>query len=237
MPLGRRNGCRADVHHARAALDQRVQLAERRIGVGEREHRHADQAVAIREAPVLLEPAVECREARHRCRDVVPQRFFHAAAEGREQQHRIESLGVGDGDARVAVAVLGLERLHLEELGRVHALRNLAAEERVEAARDDDRVEGRIGDEAVDATADEELDALAVLHGANPASLEGLVEVPREGVERLVVVVVCVDRPDVHRCSSGAPCRERASIQARLSSLRRRTARRCRRARRRGPRG
>ena len=102
-------------------------------------------------------------------------------------------------------AVLGPERLDLHELGRAHALGNLAAEERVEAARDDDRVEGRIGDEAVDPAADEELDALAVLHRANAASLEGLVEVPREGVERLVVVVVRVDRPDVHRCSSGAP--------------------------------
>ena len=135
----------------------------------------------------------------------MPQRFFHPAAEGREQQHRIEALRVGDGDARVAVAVFGLERLHLEELGRAHALGNLAAEERVEAARDDDRVEGRIGDEAVDPTADEELDALAVLQGANPASLEGRIQVPREGVQRLVVVVVRVDRPDVHRCSSGAP--------------------------------
>ena len=68
------------------------------------------------------------------------------------------------GEARVAVAVLGPQRLDLHELGRVDALGDLAAEERVEAARDDDRVEGRVRDEAVDAAADQELDALAVLH-------------------------------------------------------------------------
>jgi hypothetical protein len=66
---------RADVHHTRAALDQRAHLGERRIRVGERQHGNADQAPAMVEAPVVLEPAVERGQARHRGRDVVTQRF------------------------------------------------------------------------------------------------------------------------------------------------------------------
>ena len=162
---------RADVHDARAALEQRVDL-----GDGARRGRPATASAtpmrrsSVVEAPVLLEPAVEGREARHRGGDVVAQRLLDAAAERREQQRRRR------GPARPSTAtrasrslVLGPQRLDLHERAGVDALGDLAAEQRVEAARHDDRVEGRVRDEAVDLAADQQLDPLAVLHGPHAA--------------------------------------------------------------------
>ena len=53
--------------------------------------------------------------------------------------------------ARVAVLVLGAQRLDLHQRARVDALGDLAAEHQVEAAGHDDRVERRVRDEPVDA--------------------------------------------------------------------------------------
>src|SRR5262249_5279459 len=55
-----------------------------------------------------------------------------------------------------------------------------------------------VGHEAVDLPADQQLDALAVLHGVDAPVGEGPVEVAGEGVEGLVVVVVGVDRSQLH---------------------------------------
>ena len=191
------------MHDARAALDERVDLRDRGLGIGEREHRRRDQAVVVREAPVVLEPPVERGEAGHRRGDVVLERLLDAAPERGEQQRGIEALLVGDGDARVAVAVLGAQRLDLHQRRPGSTpFGDLAAEERVEAAGDDDRVEGRVRDEAVDALADEQLHVLlAVVHRAHAAPLERGIEVPGERIERLVVVVVGVDGVEIHPAS------------------------------------
>ena len=68
-----------------------------------------------------------------------------------------------DLQPRVAVLVLGAERLDLHERARVDALGDLAPEQRVDAARHDDRVEGRVRDEAVGVAADQQPGAPAVL--------------------------------------------------------------------------
>ena len=90
------------------------------------------------------------------------QRLFDAATERREEQRSLEPLLIHDRDSRVAVAVLGAERLDLHERAGVDALGDLAAEQRVEASGHDDRVERRVRHEAVDAAAHQQLDALAV---------------------------------------------------------------------------
>src|SRR6185295_6341107 len=89
------------------------------------------------------------------------------------------------------------------DLRAVHAVGDAPAEELIQTARHDDRVEGRIRDEPGHAIVDQELRALALLHDADSAQLELLGEVAREGVERLVVVVVGVDRAEVHARGSG----------------------------------
>ena len=60
-----------DVHDARATRDAAiVELRQRRLGIGERDHRRGDDAILVREAPVLVEPAVERVQRGHRRRDV-----------------------------------------------------------------------------------------------------------------------------------------------------------------------
>ena len=71
---------------------------------------------------------------------------------------------------------------------------NLAAEQQIQATRLDDRVERRVRDEVVDPFAHDRPGALAVADHLHAAALELLGQVPGERVERLVVVVVDVDR-------------------------------------------
>ena len=100
---------------------------------------------------------------------------------------------------RIAVLVLGMvgHAVDLHQRGRVDALGDLAAEQQIQAARFDDRVERRIGDEVIDLTAHDGQGALAVGEHLHTAALELLGQVPGAGVHRLVVVVVDVDRPVV----------------------------------------
>src|SRR4051812_44391126 len=87
-----------------------------------------------------------------------------------------------------------MDGLHGADAAGVGALGELAAELQVETAGHDHRIERRVRNEAVDLAADDDLDVRALLHHAYAAVLEGGIEVPGERVERLVVVVVGVDR-------------------------------------------
>src|SRR4029450_8354945 len=88
--------------------------------------------------------------------------------------------------------------LDLHDGPRIDALGKLSAEERVHAARDDDRIERRIRDESIHAARGQELHPLAVLHRANPWARELAIEVTGERIERLVVVIVRVDGFEIH---------------------------------------
>ena len=151
------------------------------------------------ETPVLVEPEVEGVHRRHRRLDVVLERFLDAAGERRQHEHRLEVLTVEDLHPRIAVLVLGmiLHAVDLHQRGRVDALGDLAAEQQIQAAGFDDRIEGRVRDEVIDLTAHDRQGALAVGEHLHAAALELLGQVPGEGVDRLVVVVVDVDRPVV----------------------------------------
>ena len=114
-------------------------------------------------------------------------------AERREQPDRFEAVLVELREAGVAVAVLGRDRLPLdEELERL-LLVGVAAEVVVHRAGLGDRVEGRVDDRAAHLPADHVVLAPVDLGPLHAARAELRVEVAGEGVERLVVVVVGVE--------------------------------------------
>jgi hypothetical protein len=127
-------------------------------------------------------------------RGIAGQRLLHPHAQGGEEEAPVESLAVHDGQACVAVAVLGADGLELTEQGpHVLGLGVAAPEVLVEAARLGHRVEQGVGDESVDLPAHQQpLPAvdLRPLHG--PLG-HGRVDVAGVGVDRLVVVVVGVE--------------------------------------------
>src|SRR5262249_61746121 len=77
---------------------------------------------------------------------------------------------------------------------RVGARGDLTAEQQVQTARLDDRVERWVRDEVVDPLAHHCPGALAVLDHLHTTALELLGQMPGAGVQRLVVVVVDIDR-------------------------------------------
>ena len=208
----RRRGDRADADedHPGVAGEGGLQLAHGVVRVDERDVRGGEDAVPVVEAPVLVQPAVEGPEGGHERRRVVDQRLLHAHAERREEEGGLEALGVHDLQAGVAVAVGGVDRVQLaEQVGHSGGLGVAAPEVLVERPRLADRVERRVRDEPVDLAADQE--ALAPvdrrpLHGA--LGELGL-DVAGEGVERLVVVVVGVERREIDGWHEPLPFRPR----------------------------
>ena len=116
------------------------------------------------EAPVLVEPQVEGVHRGHRRLDVVLERLLDAAGERRQHEHGLEALLVQDLHPGIAVLVLGMvgQPVDLHQRRRVDALGDLAAEQQVQAARLDDRVERRVRDEVVDLAAHDGEGALAL---------------------------------------------------------------------------
>ena len=117
--------------------------------------------------------------------DVVLEGLLDAARERGQHEHCLEVLPVQDLHSGIAVLVLRMlaQPVDLHQRRRVHALRDLAAEQQIEATRFDDRVERRVRDEVVDLFAHDGPSALAVLHHLHTAALELLGQVPGAGVE------------------------------------------------------
>ncbi len=203
-----RDGRRPEVHHAGTPIEHPLELGDGGVGIGEREHRHAVDAVLVREAPVLVEPLVERVEHRVRRFDVVAQHLLDPDRERREHDHAFEALLVHHREPCVAVLVLSAQRLELHQRTRVDALGDLAAEHEVHAPGDDDRVEGGVGDELEQLPAHEQERVRALLHHLHAPLAELLGEVPGAGVEGLVVVVVGVDGAisELHGVLSRSPC-------------------------------
>ena len=128
---------------------------------------------------------------------IVQQRLFHADAERREQERAREALLVHQRDARVGMTVRGIDRLERAERLADVVAGDLAAEVLVEAARSGDGIEGGVRDEAEDLVVDDHplLAAdLGPLHGLGVLGRQ----MARERVGGLVVVVVSVERIEVH---------------------------------------
>ena len=135
-------------------------------------------------------------------------------AERREQPDLVEAVDVEGGDAGVAVAVLGTDAVAgLEQLERVVVVR-VAPEVVGEDAGLGHRVERRVDDGAADLAADHVVLASVDLGPLDDPGAEGRVEVPGEGVERLVVVVVGVERPVVQGRTHRLVILERVLIPA-----------------------
>ena len=191
----------------RVAPEHPFDLVGERVGVDEGEHGCAVDPLVVREAPVVVEPAVERTERAHnaggsstRACSMPTPRVRRKIAPVRPCRSMRRS--------RVAVPVLRVlaHRVEVaEERPHVLALRVPAAEVLVEGARLRHGVERRVGDEAVDPSADEQALLAVDLRPLHRALGELRLEVPGEGVERLVVVVVAVERLELdvaHRCSS-----------------------------------
>src|SRR6516162_6776530 len=180
-----------------AAVEHEIDFLDRLLRVSQRNHRRREDTVIVPiETPVFVEPQVEGVQRRHRAFHVVLERFLDPAPEGWKHDARLDTLVVDDGDPGVAILVFRsqFELLDPHQRGGIDALGDLAAEQRVQATRHDDRVEGRVGNEPVDPVADDRLGVAAVAVHLNAAPAELLVQVPGEGVQRLVVVVVDIDR-------------------------------------------
>ena len=94
---------------------------------------------------------------------------------------------------RLAILVLRVDRLHLQERRRIDALGDLPAEEQLTAPWDDHGVERRVRDEPVDLVGHHDVGPLAVAQDLHAPAPHRRVLVAGEGVERLVVVVVRVE--------------------------------------------
>ena len=124
---------------ARALVERPLELLDGPVHVGERDVGRREDAVLVVEAPVFFEPAVEGPERDPDRFGVVDEQLLVEHAERREQPDRLETELVEHADARVAVAVLGPDRLALgEHLERALAL-GVAAEVVVQRAGLGDR--------------------------------------------------------------------------------------------------
>ena len=113
-------------------------------------------------------------------------------AQRREEPDLLDPLRVHDLEAGVAIPVLGTDRLgRAEELERGAPV-GIAPEVLHQGAGRGHGVEGGIGDGAADAAADGVVLAASHVDPLDDPGPVGRVQVPGEGVERLVVVVVGV---------------------------------------------
>ena len=105
-------GAAARMHDGPGVLVERpLELAHRLVDVGQRDVGGGEDPVLVRHAPVLGEPAVEGPEQQHDRPRVVLERLLVEHAEGGEEPDLGQPLRVHGGEAGVAVAVLGPDRL------------------------------------------------------------------------------------------------------------------------------
>jgi hypothetical protein len=191
-------------------VERPLELGDGGTGIDQGDVRGGEDALLVGESPVLVHPPVERLEGGHQRRLVIDQRLFHPDTECREEDGGFEALLVHDTEPGVAIAVLGTraDRLELaEQLGRVRAHRVAATEVLVEGSRPGDRVEGRIGDEAVDLAADQQPLAAIDRSPLHAPLAEGGIEVAGESVDRLVEVVVGVKAEKVKVHNHNPPMR------------------------------
>src|SRR5204863_7604807 len=143
---------------ARVAFERPLELADAAVAVHDRDVGRGVDPLAVREAPVVEQPAVERLERAVDRFGVALERLLHADSERREEERLLDPQLRHHLEPRVAVAVFAADRLELaERLADRVALRIAAAVVLVEAAGTRHRIERGIGDEAVDRTRDEEL--------------------------------------------------------------------------------
>jgi hypothetical protein len=118
-PENGRRGRRSHHDQARAVVEGELELRARGIDVGERDVGRGEDAVAVREAPVLLHPTVERVEHDADALGIVLHGLLVEHAQRREQPDLVDALLVHHLETGVGIAVLGADGLALpEELHR-----------------------------------------------------------------------------------------------------------------------
>jgi hypothetical protein len=210
--IGDRTG--ADHDDASAVLEHAGRLRLRRGRVEQAEVGRGEDAVLVGVAPVVLHPPVERAEGGLGGLGIVGEGLLHPDAQRGEEEAGLHALVVHALEAGVAVAVLGADGLELAE-GRADVVAGrLAPEVVVEHAGPGHGIERRVRDEAVDLARDHQ-PRLSVDRGPldGPTSVLGL-QVARERVGRLVVVVVGIEQLEAE-CGHGSPssgARTRSSV-------------------------
>ena len=195
-----KGGAGPQVHHAGAALHHPLELRQRVVEIEEREQRHREDAALVVEAPVLVEPAVEGVDVGIGLHDVVLHEVLDADGEGRKEQRRLEPLLVHLREPRVAVHPLG--PVGLDHLRAVVALRREVAEHLAQRSGLR-RVVEVVLEKGEGLVADQDAVPLLPGHDVDRQIPVLRLHVAREGIARLVVVVIRVEERGAGECGDG----------------------------------
>ena len=186
-------GRRAHDHGAGTVVEGPGQLLGGPGRIGQGEVGSGEDAAPVVEGPVLDHPPVEGPEEVADRLGIVGQRLLVDHPEGGEEQASGHALLVEGGQAGLGLAVGGADRFAAgQELHRVPSV-GVAPEVVVHGPGQGHRVEGRIGHGPADPAADDVVATAVDLGPLDDPGPEGRIEVPGEGVECLVVVVVGVE--------------------------------------------
>ena len=141
----------ADQHGAGAALDHPLELLDRLLHDGQRDHRRGEDAALVVELPGLVHPLVEGVDHGVDQLGIVPHALLHQAGQRGEHQGAVDALLVHELDAgrRLAEGRDGPHRL-AEDLAAALALRVAVAEVVLLRAGPGHHVEGGVGDVVAD---------------------------------------------------------------------------------------
>ena len=192
--LHRGDGTGLDDDATGVALEHPFQLGHGVVEIRKRDVRNAEDALLVREAPVLMEPTVEGAERSLHRREIVDERLLHADTQRREEQCALDAEAVHGLEADLAVAVCGIAGKQIaEEILDAVALGIVAAEVLLEAARCRKHVEGRVRDEPIDLAAHQQHLLAVDISPLHAATLELGLDVAGERVLGLVVMVVGIE--------------------------------------------
>ena len=187
-----------------AALDTPLELLDRLLDDGQRDHRRGEDAVLVVEGPLLVHPLVEGVDGGVGQIEVVAHPLLEQAGQRREHERPVDAELVHDLEARrrLAEGGDGAHRL-ADDLAVGLALGVPVAEVLLLGPRLGHHLEGGVGDVLADRAEDHDLRApvqLDVVDGA----LVLLGQVPGERFLGLVEVVVGVEGREVERCRHGS---------------------------------
>ena len=100
-----------DAQHARPSSEHKVKLGYGALRIAEGQQRRAVDAIQVSEPPVGVQPAIERVEVRVKRVDVVAQVRLDADPQRRKQEDRFDSLGIHEGQPRLAFSELRADGL------------------------------------------------------------------------------------------------------------------------------
>ncbi len=210
--------CEENVDHSRAHAEHGVELAHGPREIDEGHRRHREDAMAVVEAPGLVEPAIERPQVGDTGRGVVPELPLQPEPETRPHDDRLDLLLVHPGEPRVPI----VEARHLARLDHFFVGQRPVARVLVgdDGAGTPDAIDGRQLEIVGGGSADPRpAPAARVADDVAGAGAKGRVDVSRKGFVGLVVVIVDVDQ-SVGKSGAFGP-HDRFLLVARLEGTRR----------------